>query len=79
MLRLVWKYITSMPGIQQQLKVAHIELSPQDKEGTRRAFCLIYTGQRSLARNLLRDVVGRYVGNEPDSLFALEEIRRWRC
>lgn len=32
--------------------------------------------QRRLARNLLRDVVGRYVGNEPDSLFALEEIQK---
>ena len=39
-------------------------------------FCLIYTGQRRLARNLLRDVIGRYVGNEPDSLFALEEIQK---
>lgn len=29
-----------------------------------------------LARNLLRDVVGRYVGNEPESLFALEEIQK---
>ena len=27
-------------------------------------FVLIYTGQRRLARNLLRDVVGCYVGNE---------------
>lgn len=25
------KYITSMPGLQQQLQVAHIELSPQTK------------------------------------------------
>lgn len=39
-------------------------------------FCLIYTGQRRLARNLLRDVVGRYVGNEPDSLFAVNEIQK---
>lgn len=39
-------------------------------------FCLIYTGQRRLARNLLRDVVGRYVGNEPDSLYALNEIQK---
>lgn len=28
------------------------------------------------ACNLLRDVVGRYVGNEPESLFALEEIQK---
>ena len=26
------KYITSMPGIQQQLQVTHIELSPQTKK-----------------------------------------------
>lgn len=26
------KYITSMPGLQQQLQVAHIELSPPDKK-----------------------------------------------
>lgn len=70
------KYITSMPGLQQQLQVAHIELSPQTKKELDERFVLIYTGQRRLARNLLRDVVGRYVGNEPDSLFALEEIQK---
>ena len=70
------KYITSMPGLQQRLQVAHIELSPQTKKELDERFVLIYTGQRRLARNLLRDVVGRYVGNEPDSLFALEEIQK---
>ncbi len=39
-------------------------------------FTLIYTGQRRLARNLLRDVVGRYIGNEPDTIYALDEIQR---
>ena len=39
-------------------------------------FTLIYTGQRRLARNLLRDVVGRYIGNEPDTVYALNEIQR---
>ena len=56
------KYITSMPGLQQRLQVAHIELSPQTKKELDERFVLIYTGQRRLARNLLRDVVGRYVG-----------------
>ena len=65
-----------MPGLQQQLQVAHIELSPQTKKELDERFVLIYTGQRRLARNLLRDVVGRYVGNELDSLFALEEIQK---
>ena len=68
------KYITSKPGLDQQLRVEHIELQPETKKELNERFCLIYTGQRRLARNLLRDVVGRYVGNEPDSLYALNEI-----
>lgn len=70
------KYITSKPGLNQELKVEHIQISESTKKELDERFCLIYTGQRRLARNLLRDVVGRYVGNEPDSLFALNEIQR---
>ena len=47
------KYITYMPGLQQQLQVAHIELSTQTKKELDERFVLIYTGQRRLARNLL--------------------------
>ncbi|MDY4671160.1 MAG: L-fucokinase [Oliverpabstia sp.] len=70
------KMITSVPGVEQNLKVSHIELSEETKKELNDRFALIYTGQRRLARNLLRDVIGRYVGNEPDSLFALNEIQR---
>ena len=70
------KYITSRPGIRQKLTVEHVEISPETKKELNERFCLIYTGQRRLARNLLRDVVGRYVGNEPDSLYALNEIQK---
>ena len=70
------KYITSMPGVEQQIKVTHVEIPEETKRELDERFVLIYTGQRRLARNLLRDVVGRYVGNEPDSLFALEEIQK---
>ncbi len=70
------KYITAMPGISQKIKVARLDISEETKKELNERFVLIYTGQRRLARNLLRDVVGRYVGNEPDSLFALNEIQR---
>ena len=33
-------------------------------------------GQRRLASNLLREVVGRYIGNESDSVYALNEIQK---
>lgn len=68
--------ITSMPGINQKLKVVHVEIPKKAKKELDERFCLIYTGQRRLARNLLRDVIGRYAGNEPDSVFALEEIQK---
>ncbi len=70
------KFITTKPGIEQRIKVSHIHLSEETKAELSERFALVYTGQRRLARNLLRDVIGRYVGNEPDSLFALNEIQR---
>ena len=70
------KYITSRPALYQEMKVQHVTLSEETKQELDERFVLIYTGQRRLARNLLRDVVGRYVGNEPDSLFALNEVQK---
>ena len=70
------KYITSEPGLDQKIKVTKVNISEETKKELDKRFCLIYTGQRRLARNLLRDVVGRYVGGEPDSLYALNEIQR---
>lgn len=70
------KLITAPAGIRQKLKVNHIVLDEATKAALNARFALIYTGQRRLARNLLRDVVGRYIGNVPESLYALEEIQR---
>ncbi len=70
------KYITTMPGIDQKIKVTHVNISKETLNELNERFALIYTGQRRLARNLLRDVVGRYIGNEPESLYALNEIQR---
>ena len=69
-------YITTMPGLKQQINVRRIVMPESARRELNERFCLIYTGQRRLARNLLRDVVGRYIGNEPDSLYALNEIQR---
>ena len=70
------KYITSKPGLQQELSITYLSLSPSVSDELNERFSLIYTGQRRLARNLLRDVVGRYIGNEPDAVYALNEIQK---
>lgn len=69
------KLITTQPGICQQIQVEPVEIAPETQQSLAERFVLIYTGQRRLARNLLRDVVGRYVGNEPDSVYGLKEIQ----
>lgn len=70
------KYTTTAPGIKQEIKVHHIQISEETRKELDERFALIYTGQRRLARNLLRDVVGNYIGNEPDTVYALNEIQR---
>ena len=70
------KYITSRPGMKQNLKVEHVELDNETKAELDERFALIYTGQRRLARNLLRDVVGGYIGGNKNSVEALEEMKR---
>ena len=70
------KLITSRPGLKQKITVSRLNIDDATYEELNRRFCLIYTGQRRLARNLLRDVVGRYIGNEPDTVYALNEIQK---
>lgn len=70
------KYTTSKPGLRQQLRIQKIEIDEHVLEELNNRFVLIYTGQRRLARNLLRDVVGRYIGSNHDAVYALEKIQR---
>lgn len=69
------KFITSKEGIRQKLDVEHLHLKEETMKELNERFVLIFTGQRRLARNLLRDVVGRYIGNEPDTVYALKQIQ----
>ena len=70
------KYITSAPGMHQYPKVQHLELSQETCSELQERFALIYTGQRRLARNLLREVVGNYIGGRKESLEALDEMQK---
>ena len=69
------KYITSRTGMKQKLKVEYLDLDEATKADLQERFALIYTGQRRLARNLLRDVVGNYIGGKKESKEALEEMK----
>lgn len=70
------KFITSTPGIKQEINVEKIIVPEKIKKELDERFALIYTGQRRLARNLLREVVGNYIGNRPESIDALHKMKR---
>lgn len=70
------KMISSEPGLEQHLSVEKVEISAETVRELQQRFALIYTGQRRLARNLLRDVVGGYVGGRTLSVEALSEMKK---
>lgn len=68
------KLIKTKPGICQTVEARKLEIPKQAMEELQQRFALVYTGQRRLARNLLRDVIGGYIGARPESLDALQKI-----
>lgn len=70
------KMVTSEPGMHQKIICTPVRINPEALAELNSRFALIYTGQRRLARNLLRDVVGRYIASQPDAVNVLYEIQR---
>lgn len=65
------KFITTRPGLAQEIRVRQVEISEAAAAELQERFALIYTGQRRLARNLLRDVMSNYIGGRRETVEAL--------
>jgi fucokinase len=69
------KLISSGPGLRQRLRVEPVGWPPR-REGE---FCerlvLYYTGIRRMAKDLLRQVVGRYLARETEAVQVLHSIK----
>ena len=70
------KMITSDKGNKQNISVQNVKISEETKAELQERFVLIYTGQRRLARNLLREVVGKYISGDRKCIEVLEKIQR---
>ncbi len=70
------KLVHTIPGIKQNIQVDHIVIPEEAMQELKERFALIYTGQRRLARNLLREIVGNYIGSKKNSLDVLYEIQK---
>ena len=69
------KIARTNPGASQQIAVTPLQISEITKKELQDRFALIYSGQRRLARNLLREVVGNYIGSDPKAVDALNGMR----
>ena len=70
------KMVTSQIALKQEVMCMPLQITENTICELNNRFCLIYTGQRRLARNLLREVVGRYIGNNKTSVNVLYDIQR---
>lgn len=70
------KMVTSDAGMRQRITCARLHISRAALAELNERFCLIYTGQRRLARNLLRDVVGSYIGGRESSVEVFYKIQQ---
>lgn len=70
------KMVTADVGLRQGIHCIPVRMSRETISEMENRFLLIYTGQRRLARNLLREVVGRYIDSRPDVVEVLYEIQR---
>ena len=67
--------ISTNPGIHQEIKIKRLSISEKTREELEKRFFLIYTGERRLSRNLLREIESKYIGNVEETLRALKKIK----
>ena len=67
--------ISTNPGIHQEIKIKRLSISEKTREELDKRFFLIYTGERRLSRNLLREIESKYIGNVEETLRALKKIK----
>ena len=70
------KFLTTTAGLAQNINVSYIKMSEDAKKELNERYALIYTGQRRLARNLLRQVVSKYLAYDEITVDVLNKIQR---
>ena len=71
------KYFTALPGIYQNIKVERLELSEETKMELNERFCLIFSGQRRLARNVLREEMNKCIRNDKQAMQTIKTIQEY--
>ncbi|MCX8037583.1 MAG: hypothetical protein N3D11_11175 [Candidatus Sumerlaeia bacterium] len=69
------KLATTAPGLPQHPRIEPVRLTADTAEALRNCLVVIYTGQRRLAKGILRNVMGRFMSRDPEVTAILKEIR----
>ena len=70
------KLITSEPGVPQDLNVDKLELTEEVKAELQERYVLIFSGQRRLAKNILRQEMNRYIMYEKYAVEMIHEVQQ---
>ena len=69
-----FKLATTEPGLPQVPQIETVPLDAAKRQAVSERLVLIYTGQRRLAKNLLRSVMGRWMARDPEMVAILRDI-----
>jgi fucokinase len=69
------KLLVTGPGLRQRIRVQPLAWSPERRRDFEQHVVLYYTGIRRVARDLLRQVVGRYLARETATVQVLHSIK----
>ncbi len=70
------KLVTTKPGTNQTFNVKKLDICQNIKSELDERIVLIYTGQRRLARNLLREIVLKYISFNKDIMEIINRIQK---
>ena len=68
--------ITSQPGDEQNLRFDKVQVSDEVITELEDRLVLVFTGQKRLARNLLRSIMGRHINGEIEAEAILERFKK---
>jgi galactokinase/mevalonate kinase-like predicted kinase len=68
------KHITTKPGLFQVPRISWTDLKQPNMDLSER-FLLYYTGLRRMAKNILRNIVGKYLDRDPVTLKTISQLR----
>ncbi len=69
------KLATTQPGLEQDVNIQPIPLPSPHRIALDERLVVVDTGQRRLARNLLREIMGRWLARDPATVEILADIR----